>query len=85
MMYQVFYRTPQDGRAPSTIKLTEYEEGPELEIVSKHSAPVAISKITDEATAKNRAIRVGDVLRDDNDNYFIYTPTFQWALVQTVD
>lgn len=85
MVHKVWYRIAQDGRAPGSIKMSEYEEGPSVNIRSRNSAPYEVSRISDDPTTKNRAIRIGDVMEDESGNYYIYTPTFQWALVYTID
>lgn len=86
MKFSVLYRTAEDRRAPEFPNLEDYEDAGTVEassragLISLLSQAVEISEIE-----KKRALRPGDVVKDEQDQAFIMTPSGHLATVTLVE
>jgi hypothetical protein len=88
MIFTLLYKKYPDGRAEDTVRMKDYEDAGTVEAYSKSLAVVAIHSATTHGPTTGvsldthiRRITVGDILVDEDDVAWIYTPVFQWAQV----
>jgi len=85
MKFSVLYRTAEDRRAPEFPNLEDYEDAGIVEassragLVSLLSQTVEISEISE--IERKRALRSGDIVKDEQDQAFIMTPSGHLATV----
>ena len=87
MMFQVYYRTDRDHRAPSTVFLeSEYEHAGELEARDRKelTSKLQTFKGDESPLEQSRALESGDVIVDETDQGWILTPSTIWAQVEII-
>ena len=87
MIYQVWFKSTQDGRAQDTVFLDlDYRWAGELEAANPKELvmQLATTAAEDSELMDPRQIAVGDVLVDANDQGWIFTPLGVFSMVTTI-
>jgi hypothetical protein len=90
MKYEVYYRSLDDNRSPEVVILeNEYRHVGTIKASSRREVErklllgVAYNKQVFEG--ETRAIRVGDILLNEQKEATIFTPMGSWAIVQVIE
>lgn len=84
MIYEVWFKQDQDGRAPEYAFLeNDYKWSGELEARSLKdlAGKMQLLDAEESGLTDHRALSVGDVVREGNGAYWILTPVGLWAQV----
>lgn len=87
MIFQIYHRTEQDGRAPSAVILElEYEYVGDLAAHDRKELTLKLQVLSDEESSleHTRPFELGDVIVDEIGQGWIMTPNTLWAQVEIV-
>lgn len=90
MKFKVYYLREVDGRAPAVVSFDEYDLAGEVAAESRNMViPRIVHMPSDDEDLGQkfeykRPIGVGDLIVDEADVAWIYTPLCVWAQVETV-
>ena len=87
MVFDVYYRTERDRRAPGEVFLeSDYEHAGDIEARDKKELTGKLQMLTEEDSPleNTRPLESGDVVVDETHQGWIMTPSTLWAQVEII-
>lgn len=87
MIFDVYYRTEPDHRAPSEVFLeSDYEHVGDIEARDRKELTGKLQMLNedDSPLERTRPLESGDVVVDESDQGWIMTPSTLWAQVEII-